>query len=80
MPWLKKWQPFIKDLIPKTAVSNLKKMISKQRHKPTKTLRDIIVCPSCKEKVKWEDKLIHCNHCDADYPILGGIPRLTPKT
>jgi len=80
MPWLKKWQPFIKDLIPKTAVSNFKKMISKQRHKPTKTLRDIIVCPSCKEKVKWEDKLIHCNHCDADYPILGGIPRLTPKT
>ena len=78
-PWLKTWQPFIKDLVPKKVISSLKTMIAKKRRQPSKNLRDIVVCPDCKLEVKWEDKFIYCNHCDADYPILGDIPRLTPK-
>jgi Zn finger protein HypA/HybF involved in hydrogenase expression len=80
VPWLEKWQPIIKDLIPRKMVSSLKTMIAKQRRQPSKTLRDIVVCPSCKEEVKWEDKIIYCSHCDTDYPIVGGIPRLILET
>ena len=79
-PWLEKWRPIIKDLLPRKMVSSLKTMIAKQRRQPSKTLRDIVVCPSCKEEVKWEDKIIYCSHCDTDYPIVGGIPRLIPET
>jgi len=37
-------------------------------------LLDILACPVCKEKVRYEDDRLICDKCLRRYPIREGIP------
>jgi uncharacterized protein YbaR (Trm112 family) len=66
-------------MVPPGVVTRAKSLLARSRPKPRKSLRDIVVCPSCKGTVMWADDEIRCSHCAARYPILRGIPRLLPR-
>ncbi len=67
----------LKSAVPRSIVSRAKSLLAKSRSRPTKTLKEILVCPKCKGGVRWKDKNILCNICEGIYPIVDGIPRLT---
>jgi uncharacterized protein YbaR (Trm112 family)/SAM-dependent methyltransferase len=77
-PW-QKWMPIVKNAVPKQLVSKAKSFLSKRRLRTKKkTLREILVCPVCKGKVKWETDRILCKPCNINYPIVRDIPRMIP--
>ncbi|MBI1928526.1 hypothetical protein HYR99_30320 [Candidatus Poribacteria bacterium] len=59
-------------------VRKAKSLLAKQRQRPKKTLREIVVCPLRKGRVEREKVQIRCGRCNVVYPIIDGIPRLLP--
>lgn len=69
-----------KSVVPRSIVSRAKSLFARSRiGRPTKTLKDILTCPKCKDGVLWEDHQILCKKCDMSYPIIDGIPRMNIK-
>jgi len=66
----------LKSAVPRGIVSRAKSFLAKNRSRPTKTLKEILVCPMCKGVVRWVDQNILCQNCDHSYSIIDGIPRL----
>ena len=71
----------LKSLVPREFVSPIKSFMSKRRRRQRIALKEILVCPKCKDVIVWQENQIHCQNCDRDYPIIDGIPRLaiTPE-
>jgi SAM-dependent methyltransferase len=80
IPFWKKWLSIVKNAIPRQIVFKAKSFLVKQRRRPKKTLQEIVVCPVCKQPVKWKTNEICCGHCSVTYPIIRGIPQLLPPT
>lgn len=70
------WLLFLKSAVPRSLVSQVKSLLVKSKHRRTKTLREILVCPRCKGEIIWEEQRLHCELCEQHYPIVDGIPRL----
>lgn len=66
----------LKSAVPRSIVSRAKSFLAKSKSRPSKTLKEILVCPRCKGAVRWVDENILCQNCDHSYPIIDGIPRL----
>ena len=70
------WLMF-KSFVPRGIVSFAKSLFAKRRiGHPTKTLKDILACPKCKDDIMWETHRILCKNCENTYPIVDGIPRM----
>ena len=39
-------------------------------------LRDLLVCPGCREPLRWADDSAHCESCGHTFPVIEGIPVL----
>ncbi len=77
-PLRRTWGSLLKGLVPRRLVVLGKTFLRPARPRLGKSLREIVVCPSCKGAVSWEPNRIRCESCRADYPVLRGIPRLVP--
>ena len=70
------WLPLLKSAVPRSIVSRAKSLLKKgNRTRQKKTLQEILVCPQCKGELAWEERNLHCEACERDYPIIDGIPR-----
>ena len=69
------WLLFLKSAVPRSIVSQIKSLLVWSKHRRTKTLQEILVCPQCKGKITWEEQRLHCKACERHYPIVDGIPR-----
>lgn len=66
-----------KSLVPRSIVSRAKSLFARSRIGcPAKTLKEIVICPKCKDDVIWDEDQILCNSCNKSYPIIDGIPRM----
>ena len=70
------WLLFLKSAVPRSIVSQIKSLLVRSKHRRTKTLQEILVCPQCKGEITWEEQRLHCKACERHYPIINGIPRL----
>lgn len=77
--WRERWMPLLKGLLPRPLASWGKSALARARPRPRRDLREIVVCPRCKGAVSWEAARITCARCAAEYPIVRGIPRLSPR-
>lgn len=67
----------LKSVVPRGIVSRAKSLFARNRiGRPTKSLKEIIICPKCKEDVIWDEDQIVCKNCDKSFPIVDGIPRM----
>jgi SAM-dependent methyltransferase len=58
----------------------LRQWVLQGRSKKTlEDIKNIIVCPSCKSRLAWDENSIICNSCSRKYPIRNGIPFLLIK-
>ncbi len=74
----REWLLFLKSVVPRRIVSQAKSLsVRGNRHRQTKTLQEILVCPQCKGEMTWEKHCLHCEVCERSYPIIDGIPRFT---
>ncbi len=73
-----RWEPFLKRMVPPGIVALGRRLLAPSRPKARKSLREIVVCPTCKGAVTWGADEIRCSRCAVRYPILRGIPRLVP--
>lgn len=70
------WLMF-KSIVPRGIVTFAKSLFARSRiGRPTKTLKDILACPKCKDDILWEPHRILCQNCEKSYPIVDGIPRM----
>ncbi len=71
------WLLRLKNAIPRSIVSQAKSLLQRPgRHRrEQRTLKDILVCPTCKSEMRWEPESLHCDPCSQRYPIVDGIPR-----
>lgn len=67
----------LKSIVPRKIVTHAKSILAKKRSGMKIPLKDILVCPQCKDKVLWEKQELHCHKCEHRYPIINGIPRFT---
>ncbi|MGB9596271.1 MAG: Trm112 family protein, partial [Candidatus Poribacteria bacterium] len=79
----KRSYPKVSELIKRALPSNVRKLakktIVKSHSRSRRTLNDIkniIVCPVCKNQLQWQDDQILCSTCNRKYPIHNGIPFL----
>ena len=82
-----RWLPLLKNAVPRGIVSRAKSLLArlasqnllskvvKGKNRQQKTLQEILVCPQCKGKIKWEEQHLHCEACEQRYPMTNGIPR-----
>ena len=79
----REWLLLLKSAVPRRIVSQAKSLFARSKHRRTKTLQEILVCPQCKGGIAWEEQRLYCEACDCHYPIVDGIPRcsidLTPS-
>lgn len=49
--------------------------------KDPKELYDILACPVCKKELRYDGqrKVLFCDNCKKEYPIIEGIPILLPE-
>lgn len=74
------WEDFtssLKNAIPNELRVKIKSTLAKQKKKQGKSLKEIVVCPLCKGEVEWYSKMIICDKCGLEYPIIDDIPRLS---
>lgn len=45
----------------------------------TSALLDLLVCPACRGQLSQQGEQYRCIACQADYPMLGGVPCLLPE-
>lgn len=69
----------IKNAIPDNLRVKIKSTLAKQKRTTKRNLREIVVCPLCKGKVKWYPEKIVCRKCNLQYPIIDDIPRLSKE-
>ena len=69
------WLLLLKSVVPRRIVSQVKSLLVRRKHRRTKTLQEILVCPRCKGEITWEEQRLHCEMCEQHYPIIDGIPR-----
>ncbi len=43
-------------------------------------LLEILVCPVCHSKLTLAAGTLHCDKCQADYPVIDGIPVMIPPS
>ena len=70
------WWLFLKSAVPRSIVSQVKSLLVRSKHRRTKTLQEILVCPLCKGEITWEKQHLHCRVCERHYPIVDDIPSL----
>ena len=74
------WLLLLKSVVPRRIVSQVKSLLVRSKHRRTKTLQEILVCPQCKGGITWEEQRLHCEMCERYYPIVDGIPRfISPR-
>ena len=46
-----------------------------------KDLIDLLACPACRGSLKHQKalKILYCSKCKIKYPVVDGIPVLTPQ-
>ncbi|MCG9129608.1 methyltransferase domain-containing protein [Candidatus Poribacteria bacterium] len=67
----------LKSVVPRSIVSRAKSLFARKRMgRLTKSLKEIIICPKCKDDVLWNEDRILCRNCDKAFPIVDGIPRM----
>ena len=71
----REWLLLLKSAVPRRIVSQAKSLLARSKHRRTKTLQEILVCPQCKGGIAWEEQRLYCEACDCHYPIVDGIPR-----
>ena len=69
------WLLLLKNAVPRSVVSQVKSLLVRSKHRQTKTLQEILVCPLCKGQIIWEEQQLHCGVCERHYPIVDRIPR-----
>jgi len=78
--WREEVGPWMKSLVPRGLAASLKAGLARARPRPTRDIRDILACPACKGPVVCASDRVSCVPCGLDFPIIGGIPRLTRAT
>ncbi|HZE19951.1 MAG TPA: methyltransferase domain-containing protein [Candidatus Angelobacter sp.] len=71
-----RWLPFVKSLVPRRLAAWGKSVLARSRGGKKRSLREIIVCPSCRGAVEWQSSRIRCAGCNRSYPLIRDIPRL----
>jgi len=73
-----RWRVLAKALLPRRVITWGKAARASRGLHGRVSLREIVVCPTCKGPVEWGVERIACAPCRVEYPIVQGIPRLLP--